>query len=380
MLRTGRVWETESVPEKTATDPDDGSTSAGAGSRPLPAWSSYQEEVAAFFRDLGLESETNVRVEGARGIHDLDVLVSFRSAGIKVTWVVECKYWSRPIPKERVLVLAGVMADVGADRGLIVAESGYQAGAVRASANANITLTSLDDLTAHTADERNQIAVAALRRRIALLHELTARCWLWAPPSAPRGGIPINQMIDFAGKTFELNALVLPRIIVGSYPMVVGFDGSKVSPVDGPAELVEVLEPRVADAERRAQALLDVVHLAADVVRSLIDDLESTTGNLLLAGRALRADLTGAISVEPATAFVDAMKLTGAAAGELKENAPDTVRAALGKLMRHLINHTYDIAGATQPDWDVEEQVISAELNRIRHALDEAVIAGSRSG
>lgn len=347
--------------DETQAGPADGSKSTGGESRPLPAWSSYQEEAAGFFRDLGLEAETNVRVEGARGVHDVDVLVSFQSAGIKVTWVVECKQWSRPIPKERVLVLAGVMADVGADRGLIVAESGFQAGAVRASTNANITLTSLDDLTTHTADERNEIAIAALRRRIALLHELTAGCWLWAPPSAPRGGIPIDQMIAVAGDTFELNALVLPRMIVGSYPMVIGFDGRTATRVGGAAELVDVLQPRVADVERRAQALLDAVYSAADAVRGLVDDLESSTQDLLAAGRALPDDLDGASSVEPAAAFVNAMKLIGAAADELKETAPDVVRGALGTLMRHLIHNTYDITGATKPHWDVEERTVSAQ-------------------
>ncbi len=92
--------------------------------------------------------------EGARGAHDVDVLVEFTSAGLSVRWIVECKAWKRAIPKERVLVLVGVVEESGADRGLIVAESGLPGGAVRVAQHSNITLTSLDDLRANTEVER----------------------------------------------------------------------------------------------------------------------------------------------------------------------------------------------------------------------------------
>ena len=71
---------------------------------PVATWKQYQEDVASFFRSLGYEASTNVTVEGARGRHDVDVLVSFRAAGQTVTWAIECKQWERPVPKERVLI------------------------------------------------------------------------------------------------------------------------------------------------------------------------------------------------------------------------------------------------------------------------------------
>jgi hypothetical protein len=38
-----------------------------------------------------VHARTNVRVQGAtRGTHNIDVLVELESAGIAVTWVVEC--------------------------------------------------------------------------------------------------------------------------------------------------------------------------------------------------------------------------------------------------------------------------------------------------
>jgi hypothetical protein len=65
---------------------------------------------------------TDARVNGTRAHHDVDVLVKFTSAGIPFTWVVECKAWKNPIPKERVLVLERVVVDVGADRADVIEE------------------------------------------------------------------------------------------------------------------------------------------------------------------------------------------------------------------------------------------------------------------
>jgi hypothetical protein len=338
-----------------------------------PAWSAYQEDVANFFRGLGLEAETNVRLEGARGVHDIDVFVGFQSAGIEVTWVVECKQWSRPIPKDRVLVLAGVMADIGADRGLIVAESGFQAGAIRATANTNITLTSLEDLAVHTEYERTQIQVAAVRSRIAALNELATRCWLWAPPSTPTGGIDINEMIEFAGEIFELTALVLPRVVADSYPIVVG--SREPTLVSNAVELVEILEPRLDALQQRAEALSRIASSAAARVRSLVDNLASGTADLIAAGRALPDDLHSSDSAIQVTRFVAAMRRIGAPADELKTAAPAEARTELGKLMRHLIDNTYLVTEAAQLDWDLEEAAVGNRVARVRYALQESGIA-----
>jgi hypothetical protein len=38
-------------------------------------WKEYQEEVASSFRNLGLEADTDVSIEGVRTTHDIDVYV-----------------------------------------------------------------------------------------------------------------------------------------------------------------------------------------------------------------------------------------------------------------------------------------------------------------
>jgi hypothetical protein len=85
-------------------------------------------------------------VKGARAAHDVDVYATFMRSGILCTWVIECKLWKSRITKEKVLALKSVIEDLGADRGIIVSEEGFQPGAQDAARGTNITLvTSLED-------------------------------------------------------------------------------------------------------------------------------------------------------------------------------------------------------------------------------------------
>ena len=110
---------------------------------PVPAWRDYQEEAAALFRELGFTAETDVRVQGARAVHLIDVLGTYRHAGLTVTWVGECKRWRARVGKAQVLTLRSVVEDIGADRGIILAEHGFQAGARQATERSNVVATSL---------------------------------------------------------------------------------------------------------------------------------------------------------------------------------------------------------------------------------------------
>ena len=109
-------------------------------------WKEYQEEAAGFFRSLGLEAETDVTVQGVRTTHDIDVLVKSKHAGFEVTWIVECKLWNTKVTKLHVLALREIVSDTGADRGILLAENGFQSGAGEACALTNVHLTSLHNV------------------------------------------------------------------------------------------------------------------------------------------------------------------------------------------------------------------------------------------
>lgn len=132
----------------------------------VTAWHDYQQQAAAFFQSLDLEVTIDESVSGARGMHDIDVVVRARRAGIEQLWVVECKHWRKSIDKLHVLALAQIVQDIGADRGILLSETGFQAGAIRVAASSNITLTSLADLHASTHEERADIGVRKARTHL----------------------------------------------------------------------------------------------------------------------------------------------------------------------------------------------------------------------
>lgn len=134
-------------------------------------WQDYQEEAAALFRSVGLEATTDERLDGVRGAHDVDVVVRSRLAGLEQLWVVECKRRRRRVEKLHVTALAASVRDVGADRGVLLSEVGFQAGAVRMAYKSNVTLTSLAELREEAADELLMVRLGECRLRLGHLRE-----------------------------------------------------------------------------------------------------------------------------------------------------------------------------------------------------------------
>lgn len=140
----------------------------------MNAWRKYQEETAQFFRDVGLEAETDVSLGGARTTHDVDVVVRSQHFGFDLLWVVECKHWSRPVTKLHVLGLRQIVTDLGADKGVLLAENGFQRGAREAAELTSVHLTSLADLRVSAGPT---LASARLQTLSARLEDCDTRYW-----------------------------------------------------------------------------------------------------------------------------------------------------------------------------------------------------------
>lgn len=97
----------------------------------MAEWDDYQEEAAEFFRSIGLEAETNVTLQGVRTSHDVDVVVRSDLFGFDLLWIIECKYWKQAVSKLHVLALREIVTDLGADRGILLSESGFQSGQLK---------------------------------------------------------------------------------------------------------------------------------------------------------------------------------------------------------------------------------------------------------
>ncbi|KAA1427486.1 restriction endonuclease [Nocardioides antri] len=217
-----------------------------------PPWKQYQEEAAAFFRGIGLEAETNVAVEGARGKHNVDVAVRGGRAGLRQLWIVECKRLGRDgVSKDKVMTLAQIVQDVGADRGILVCENGFQAGAIRAATRSNVTLTSLSDLRENAANERDQIEARAILNKLVMLQdELGRHAVVERSPGTARitypAGVPVEDILPMHARLGMAQSGLL-RALAGVYPVLVDID------------------PRT-DVPTRADSLSAAVALAGSVV------------------------------------------------------------------------------------------------------------------
>lgn len=191
-------------------------------------WQEYQEDAAAHFRSLGLEAVTDERVEGVRGVHNVDVAVRSRRAGLEQLWLVECKLRRRRVEKSHVATLAEIVQDVGADRGILLSEVGFQAGAVRMAHKRNVTLTSLKELREDTAEELLMIRLGELRVRMARLRER-----LGAVGTVQRHGCGTSFMYRGAPGRWSITQLYailstaeigLRQVELGTWPAPYGWD------------------------------------------------------------------------------------------------------------------------------------------------------------
>ena len=129
-------------------------------------WKELQNATAELFKSVGCNTDVEVDIDGARGIHNIDVYVQFEMLSFKCVWVIECKSWDSNIPKEKVLALQSIVQDVGADKGVLVSKKGFQSGAIRCAQNSNIILTDFKDLSTYIDIEITKNGWDALSRRI----------------------------------------------------------------------------------------------------------------------------------------------------------------------------------------------------------------------
>jgi hypothetical protein len=184
------------------------------------AWWQYQEEAASFFRSLGFETHIDVTIAGVRTKHDIDVLVRWRHAGFDVTWIVECKHWQASVSKLHVLALREIVQDIGADRGILLTEAGFQRGAHEAATFTNVRLSSLADLRTQTRNELCAMRTASLLERLEQCHY---RYWELPKDFRIENGLrldgPSNYSSDLA---MRISKDILREAKWGTFPIDMG--------------------------------------------------------------------------------------------------------------------------------------------------------------
>lgn len=211
----------------------------------MKPWMQYQEDAATFFRSLGLQAEVETTVKGTRGEHDVDVLVKGNLHGVNFVWIVECKAWRSNIPKEKVMALAAIVDDVGADRGFLLSEVGFQSGAIQQARKRSITLTSIQDL--------REVATES-----AIGHALARLAWRADRTKAEiyrryhQGGRHLKEFIPpIHWFNLDYLSVVFDEASIDNYPLVYWFDSSQKAErtANTVEQLIDGVEQLVAEAE-----------------------------------------------------------------------------------------------------------------------------------
>lgn len=132
-------------------------------------WFQFQEEICAYFESIGAIAETNVTIQGVRTSHDIDVLVKTKFLGEDLIWIVEAKKWKKRVNKLQVLGLRTIVDDIGADRGFIISEAGFQSGAYESAENTNVKLKTFDELKMDTRELVEDEILKSYKKRLGLL-------------------------------------------------------------------------------------------------------------------------------------------------------------------------------------------------------------------
>lgn len=185
-----------------------------------PDWYHYQEKICSHFNSLGARAETNVTVQGTRTNHDIDILVKSKFLGQNILWIIEAKQWNRKVSKLHVLALRTIITDIGADRGFIISDKGFQSGAIEAAKDSNISLITFNEIIKETEHYIQAEILQAYVKRLVLLE---TRYWSHSKTIRKQYGlrgeiwdIPVN----FSGQHLLMTAhFAIDSAVKNEYPI-----------------------------------------------------------------------------------------------------------------------------------------------------------------
>src|SRR5437879_3193676 len=88
-------------------------------------WRDLQDQVADILHKCRFEDEVEKKIEGVRGVVEIDVYAEEIIQGRKYTVVCECKHWKTDIPQTVVHAFRTVVTDICANAGFLITTSRF---------------------------------------------------------------------------------------------------------------------------------------------------------------------------------------------------------------------------------------------------------------
>lgn len=305
------------------------------------AWRDYQEKAAELFRAMGFKAVVEEALVGARGKHKVDVVARTQLSGVDVTWIVECKYWNASVPKAHVLTLVQIAQDVGADRAVLLSETGFQAGAVAVARKSNVLLTSLAELEDAAADNIAELSIRkSLKEAKALETDLHTIMFDFGPRAPPPP--ELEEIISLLGACLEVTSAVV-AVQAGRLPATLPMTfRNRTRRSDSLSEIAAVLAADVADIAALKLALLPKIAAVLKPFAETGQALLERVGDLMAAAEHLVPASDVQVDEEQKLMEVlAAMKAVGGVAETLRTAPSGVLTEAVKRLMRTLIDGVY---------------------------------------
>lgn len=112
-------------------------------------WKDLQDKVAYVLGSCGFNVETPKKIQTVRETIEVDVYAKTT----EMTIICECKYWESSVPQSVVLSFRTAVIDIGANKGIIIAKTGFQSGAYHSIQNTNIELKTWQEFMSEYRDK-----------------------------------------------------------------------------------------------------------------------------------------------------------------------------------------------------------------------------------
>lgn len=217
-----------------------------------------------------------------RSSHNVDVVVRSKHVGFEILWLTECKAWKAAIPKEKVFALRSIVDDTGADRGFLMAESGYQSGSLEAARLTNVVLTSLADLKETLAYE---IGMAKLNTLLNRADSCRDRYWAIAKYDRIDFGLrPDVGAIGYSGDMVtRAVGNTLHQAMLSGFPISYDRTVAALSSYGGGNR--KSVESGSPNAIETPSALFEVLNAELSELEQRLDEAEGTLANRDLSSR-----------------------------------------------------------------------------------------------
>lgn len=87
----------------------------------------------------------NQKVKTDDGDYQIDLMAEFMALSVSFKVIIECKRYTRPVEREKIVVLADKIRSLGAHKGILISTSGFQSGATEYAKKHGIALLQIFD-------------------------------------------------------------------------------------------------------------------------------------------------------------------------------------------------------------------------------------------